>query len=543
MTVLECIDPAKWNDTIIDMPDNRVIISKSGLKLCLEDRIIPARAEIIYIVDLSSSMNPACGTNAGDPYKKRPESLHAAFQYQIDSLPQTHAGYIGFHSFVEMNHCLKPTSVNTPAGISLLHDKVNELQNWVNTHENNTVGYGTNYQAAIDTAIQNFSNPSILDNTSRIIIFISGGEPDSGLGATSAQIQLLQNKYIKVYGIFLGFKIGTGLDSICLRTNGQIYLVPPSCTDTIITILKRIKKEVEPYHPVTLTITNNSLGTSSVGASFFKPSDTVWQTVLNKPLPLKSNLNTIQVNSLFSTPSGHDTTLNFKFTLNVGGDTTHTPCCAYCWHRTHMNININNIPVDTLSSQNNTYTLKFFYYGTDTLTQATILARTITKGDSETITMTNPVFDGKKWIFSKTVPFQILSGNPVHNNGVTEAALNDEITFYWRHPYILMDTAFAKVSVVSPTFSSTGFLPLNNRHIKILQTKNSRGTVITVQFSAPVKNARVTLTAPNGRIVSACKGTDTRQIAVATTRFSNGVYFITVAAGQETITRKIILAQ
>jgi len=541
-----CICPSQWNDTIIDAPANITHLSKHGLKICLEDMVVTGSAEIVYLMDLSSSMNPGFGPTAGDPYKKRPAALYAACRYQIDSLKNSLAGYIGFHSFVEPGHCLKPVKVYTPAGISSLHAMVTVLQAWVDEKENNTTGYETNYRAPIDSAITWLTDPAVAHDTTRAIIIISDGEPDPGLGATAAQIQALRDKHIVVYGIFMGSQMGAALDSICMRTNGKSFLVPPSATDTVVKVVKSIAKTViEPYSPDKITLVNNSNGGSAVSDSFTNISDTVCQAVFDKVLPLKTGINQVQVNAHYSAPSGKDTTFAFKFTYYVGGDTTYkSGCCYYCWYRTQMAVFVNDVPADTLSSQNNNYTLKFFYYGIDdTLTQVTILARTITKGDSETITMTNPVFDGKKWTFSKTVPFQIMSGNPVHNNGITESALQDEVTFYWKKTLEPLDTSFAKVAVVSPTFSSYSSLPLKNRPIKILQTKNSRGTVITVQFSTPVKNALVTLTAPNGRIVSACKGTDTRQIAVATTRFSNGVYFITVAAGQETITRKIILAQ
>ena len=157
--------------------------------------------------------------------------------------------------------------------------------------------------------------------------------------------------------------------------------------------------------------------------------------------------------------------------------------------------------------------------------------------------MSNPIFDGLKWTFSKQIPFKVISGNPVLNDSITEANPEDKVTFYWKHSLEPLDTSCASVAVVSPTFSSYSLLPLNNRQIKILQTKNSRGTSIAVQFSAPVKNAQVTLTALNGRIMSTCKGTDTRQVSLETMHISNGVYFLTIATGHETITRKMILAQ
>jgi len=548
--VLDCIYPGKWKDTIIDVPANITHISKTGLKLCLEDLVIAGSVEIIYIMDLSSSMNPGFGAKAGDPYKKRPSSLKAGFQYQIDSLTSSRAGYIGFQSSVQLDQRLKPVAVNTQAGKDTLNYMVGRLQKWVDSLENQASGCGTNYRVTLDTAIKYFADPTIVHDSNQVIIFISDGEPMANVGATAAQVQTLITNKIPVYGIFLGDSIGKGLDTICTRTSGKSYLVPPSATDTLAKVIKSIVKSVvKPFAPKGLVVLNNSNGTTSVQESYTKISDTVWSFILNKPIPLKKNLNEIQLNSIFGTPDGQDTILSFKFNINVGGDTTYTSECFYCWYRTQIRIYRDaqtNINTDSLTMFDNSYNIRLFYYGLDTLDQVNIKVYVKNSKDTETIILTNPVFDSiPKQTFSKTVPFAIVEDLATPHNNITEACGIgiDQVTFYWNHPAEPIDTSYRAVLVVYPTYSSKSFLSLKNQQITILQKKINRGTSITVQFAVPVKNAEASLLSVQGRKIASSKSSGTKRLIFNNVNITSGVYLIKISAGQERVYKKIILTE
>jgi len=545
--VLDCIYPGKWKDTIIDVPANITHISKTGLKLCLEDLVIAGSVEIIYIMDLSSSMNPGFGAKAGDPYKKRPSSLKAGFQYQIDSLTSSRAGYIGFQSSVQLDQRLKPVAVNTQAGKDTLNYMVGRLQKWVDSLENQASGCGTNYRVTLDTAIKYFADPTIVHDSNQVIIFISDGEPMANVGATAAQVQTLITNKIPVYGIFLGDSIGKGLDTICTRTSGKSYLVPPSATDTLAKVIKSIVKSVvKPFAPKGLVVLNNSNGTTSVQESYTKISDTVWSFILNKPIPLKKNLNEIQLNSIFGTPDGQDTILSFKFYINVGGDTAYTSECFYCWYRTQIRIYRDaqtNINTDSLTMFDNSYNIRLFYYGKDTMSKVDINVFVKSSKDTETITITNPVCDSIKRVFSKTVPFAVIEDMPIQNNGITEAWIKDMITFDWKNPTEPLDTSYRAVIVVTPTFASNLLIPLKKQQINILRKKNSGGTSITLQFRNTVKEVEASLLTVQGRKIVSSKASQAKRLVFNKLNITAGVYLIKITAGKESVFRKIVLAE
>ena len=450
--VLDCIYPVQWNDTIIDVPANITHISKDGLKLCLEDLTVTGSAEIIYIMDLSSSMNPAFAT-PGDPSKKRPEALQAGFQFQIDSASNSLAGYVGFHTSLPADQLLKPVAVNTAGGIASLNQMVQNLQNWVDAMENNSGGYGTDYQEAVQEAIDYFGDPTIVHDSSQAVIFISDGEPSPSY--TAAQLNYFVTNNIPVHGIFLGSSMGTALLNLVNGTGGTSWLVPPSATDTLAKVVKEIVKSlIKPFEPKGLFVRRNvpTPPFTATAVSYQKIGDTAWAAVLDKPIPLFPSMNEIELNAIFGVSDGSvpDTVLTFKFYIDVGGDTSYSNECYYCWYRTHMDVFVNNVAVDTLTWQNNNYTIKLFYYGVDSLDTVNIIARTVQKGDQETITITNPTFDGEKFIFEKTVPFSVTTGTAIPNNGTTEADFEDLVTFNWEHPQEPMDTAYTDVIVSAP---------------------------------------------------------------------------------------------
>jgi len=200
-----------------------------------------------------------------------------------------------------------------------------------------------------------------------------------------------------------------------------------------------------------IAIENRTLNAHAVGVKCDNISDSGWWVVVfDQTLPLKRQLNQIQVNIMKKSPKGNGPIQSFRFYLNVGGDTVYTSECYYCWRRTQAAVFVDNLSVDTLTWQNNSYTIRLFSYGEDTLKEVKIAARTVNKGDLDTITIVNPTFNGLKWTFSKTVPFAVISGNPMLHNGTTEADYNDRIVFYWRNPRESLDTASSSIIVKSP---------------------------------------------------------------------------------------------
>lgn len=473
--ILECIYPDEWKDTVIDVPANITHISKDGLKLCLEDLELVKPADIIYIMDLSYSMYSTNGSNiiqypdpgwqnVGDPYRIRDDALEAAFQFQIDSFPNSRAGYIGFggdlipniglpySGYFSGTHLLPCVNVNT--GQVQLNQIVSDLRNDLETD-----GRGTNFYAPLQRALQWIQDPSIMPDSVKAIIFISDGNISVGnLPSSPAFVSLLNQLNtlnVPIHGIYLGTSVGSDLTDIVTATGGTTTLVPPTDPSALGTVIKNIIKTlIKPFQPKGLTIRRNfptpAFSTSAV--SYQKIGDTAWAAVLDMPIPLYPGSNEIEVISVFGvpTPPPPDTVLQFKFYIDVGGDTTFTSECYYCWYRTQMDVFVNNVPVDTLTWQNNEYTIKLFYYGVDSLNQVDIIARTVQKGDVETITITNPTYDGEKYIFEKTVPFAVITGNATQQNGTTEADFEDLITFNWQHPDEPMDTAYTDVIVSAP---------------------------------------------------------------------------------------------
>lgn len=475
--VLGCIYPGDWQDTIINVPENITRISEEGLKLCLEDLQLQGSAEIVYIMDLSGSMKLT-----GDPSSKRPDALLAGFKFQRDSSSdKSRAAYVGFNNPLVPGHLLPLTLVRP--GWPQLMKMVDTLKAWCNGPQNGA----TNYQLPLDKAIEFFNDPSFIHDTVKAIIFISDGNPDPATNcATPAQIQALITKKIPVYGIFLGSSIGLGLDTICQRTNGKSYLVPPNATDTLAKVVKNIVKTlIKPFVGKSLTVTNTTNGSSANAVSFSKLGDTAWAVKLDKSVYLNKGDNRMAVTSVFGTiDNTQDTTLAFQFTIRVGGQSP-TQECYYCWYRSKILVyDASNKKVDTLSWKDLLYTVQLRYFGPDSakLPSVNILVRTI-KGDSEYLTLPKFTHDGQAEIYSKTVPFQVLLETvpAIKNNGTTEANFQDLITFFYRHPSDKYDTATAKVVVSAPPDSLKIFdKPGDPLTVSMLQyNKNNKIDTVT----------------------------------------------------------------
>jgi archaellum component FlaG (FlaF/FlaG flagellin family) len=443
---LKCIYPGTWQDKTVPVPANVSRIGENGLKLCLSDINMKGSAEIVYIMDLSGSM-----VTTGDPYKKRPGALLAGFTYQKDSASdRSRAGYVGFSSTLISGHLLPLTLVK--AGWTQLANIVDTLR----VYCNNGAGGGTNYGVALDRAISYFDDPGFVHDTAKAIIFISDGEPNANIGATALQVQTLVNKKIPVFGIFLGSSIGIGLDSICTRTLGKSYLVPPTTsTDTLANVVKAIVKSmIKTFVGKSLEVKNLTNATSANSVSMNKIDSITWNIVMDKSIFLNPGINNISVLSKFGTLDGSkDTTLAFQFKINVGGQGP-TQACYWCWYRTRISVyNSSNIKVDTLSWKDLSYTVKVRYFGPDSAKLSTINVSVKTlKGDSEYLTLTKLPHDGQAQPYSKTVPFQVsLESSPaIPLNGTTEANFQDVISYYYVHPSDKQDTASYTVIVSAP---------------------------------------------------------------------------------------------
>jgi len=199
-------------------------------------------ADIIYVMDMSYSMSANCiptincvnNEYPGDPYGKRDEALEVGFNYQVNTSPQSKAGYIGFAGDVLSNYTLSPVTVST--GQTQLNDMVIKLREHIDKDMRES---GTDYRDALDMAITWLDDPSICPHENKAIIFVSDGRPTSGK-QTTAQVNFLKNNNIPVYGIFLGREMGDDLLDLSAETGGISYLVPPSNTDTLETVVGKI---------------------------------------------------------------------------------------------------------------------------------------------------------------------------------------------------------------------------------------------------------------------------------------------------------------
>ncbi len=472
--VLDCIYPLQWNDKTVQVPANITHISREGLKLCLDDLEIGGEADIIYIMDLSWSMYKTSNNgspiqypdpgwqNVGDPHRIRDDALEAGFNFQRTDYPRSTAGYIGFGAdlipdigspwsgYFTNNHLLP--CVNVVSGQTQLDQMVTALRNDLETD-----GQGTNYYAPLEKALEWINNSSITPHEDKAIIFISDGdisvgdEPDDPAFVTL--LNQIKNAGVKIHGIYLGPSLKDDLAGIVDPTGGTLTLIPPTApADSLASVIKQIiQNEIDPFEPVGISVNNLTTGSNATAVSYTEVEDTIWQAILNKPVALKPDLNEIRLNSKFTTPSGKDTVLTFKFYIDVGGE-PYTNECYYCWYRTQLKVLVNNVQIDTLTWENDEYTVQLEYYGYDTLDQVDIVVRTTRKGDYEVITITDFTFDGEKFIYSATVPFSVLtsSQNATSNNGTTESDYEDLITFSWQHPEEVLDTAYTEVIVSAP---------------------------------------------------------------------------------------------
>lgn len=458
----DTIDCIYIDDTLnqyqFSVPYNITHIAKEGLEICLEDLELSRPVDIIYIIDYSRSMISTF-IPPGDEFHKRDDALEAGFSYQYNEFPQSKAGYVGFGSNLALqstypslsgDHLLAPVNVETEW--ALLDNIITIARSDV---DNDRHASGTNYYAALDQAIKWIQDPSICPHEDKSIIFISDGDPNEG-GDYGPLTNILISENVPVHGIFLGSGMGEGLDTLATVTGGTSWLVPPEDTDTLSTVVTNI---VQTYNvefvSKGITIINQTTNSSATG-QITEYDDTTWVVNLYKPVGLKQGLNRLNLNARFGQQGTDtlDTLLFFDFFIDVSPFEPYTSECYECWYRTQIKVVEVNSPldeIDTLTWQYNEYRIQLEYYGSDTTVDTVdIIVRTTQKGDLDTITITNPSFDGEKYIFDITVPFAVTTGNAIHGNGETEADYQDMVTLYWQHPEESMDTAYAEVPVSAP---------------------------------------------------------------------------------------------
>ncbi|MBD3345062.1 MAG: hypothetical protein GF401_08375 [Chitinivibrionales bacterium] len=464
------------------VPENVTRISRDGLRLCLDAVALDAPVDLIFVVDLSGSMNPTrYGNNdvichgglqnqtgdsytiapyqydslsipfdnsncewAGDPYGQRAIAVQAGISrlYTSHAASQSTAGYIGFNDNIESNHSFPPILLDEIGKSQFDQDVVNTLEQWVNDRNGGT----TDYREALDRAIEWLQNSSLTPNKNKAVIFISDGRPccpdnDESVSPTDTQRMFFRSNNIPVYGIFLGGgDAGGALNDLAEYSNGAYIAISPESTQTLLpTIVDSIVGEIsQGYAAQTVSVKNISTGQSAADSdSIYVISETEFQIFLDSVIELHPGNNQIAIDAHFSSPtqSVDDTTISFNITIAVEG-AADPSCVTYTCHPA-SELEILN---DSLSQQDTRYTLRLTTYATE-LSEAYITVTSRNKGDrEENIRLTNPSMrvdnSGNGYlIFETTVSFiSSNTGFSTPNNGITEARLTDTLDAEWKHP-------------------------------------------------------------------------------------------------------------
>ncbi len=471
-SVIDCINIDEWNNKIKDVPLNISRISSDSLKLCTGFLNLSNPVDIIYIIELSGSM-----IDVGDPFRKRDDALRAGFQYQIDSLKQSHAGYIGFGRSIPPEHVLAP--INVTNGQTQLMEMADYLQTYI---ENDQNARGCRYNVALEKAISMLDDPVYCPHETKAIIFITDGEPNSGYSYTNSQLQYLTQNNVKVHGIFLGIDMGTAISNLASQTGGTSTLTTPMNNDTLVEIVKEI---VDDYRDATLLekaiLINSRTNDTVTSVGSYEVTDTILGVKMNTFLPLGIGTNDITVYSQFTSLSGYDTTLDFQFIINVS-DEEYTSECYYCWHRADLKALVGNTEIDTLTGQNNTFNIQLEYFGKDSLSQIEVDITTPNKQDSESAVLSNSGWNGQNWTFTGPMPFKVTPDSAVINNDTTEAGNADFVYLKWIHPKDTRDSAFDTV-IVAGTSSNNLVIydkPGDPATITMKQYKTSPDTTVLI---------------------------------------------------------------
>jgi hypothetical protein len=118
--------------------------------------------------------------------------------------------------------------------------------------------------------------------------------------------------------------------------------------------------------------------------------------------------------------------------------------------KAELEVLVNGIIADTLTWQNNNYTIRLKYFGKDSLDHADVIVKTKNKNDLDTFLLNNTGWDGSKWVFTGPAHFEITIMDPIHGNDTTEADFTDSINLKWTHPKNTHKTAYDTVVVSTP---------------------------------------------------------------------------------------------
>ncbi len=549
-----CIFQTNYNGIVKSIPLNVSRFPRDYFSFCKQSYVTIKPTAIIYIMDLSGSMYRYNGQtvqypdpgweNVGDPYRLRDDALECGFSTQQEKMPHSLAGYIGFGSNVILdnprfrgNHVLPLTDVTD--SVSKFKEIVTLLKNDLESGPE-----GTNYLAPLNYAIEWFKE--LQENYIKAIVFISDGEPNSGLEPSSGQIDTLINNKIVVHGIHLGTGTSNILSNLCTATNGTYSLVTPNNMEYISQVVERIVVTTsEPLRLKSASVLNKSLKPSmSSSLSFIEEiNDSMSQVYLNNFIPLQIGPNEMVINAAFETESGSfDTSRADFFYIDVSND--EPPCsCHKCWHRAGIQLLDSNTAIDTLTTNINAYTIDLAYYANDTLPTTKVIVKTVSKGDCDTISIQNSGWDGEKWIFSGIVPFTVTTTAPILGNKQTESSNNDLIMLSWTHPRDIRDTAADTIIVNVDNTSLNAQSPLVKGDIKIHAQNKLYGLFIRIQFPTIVDNVEASLVSLDGRVMCTKQGIKTNRLHLTSNNISNGMYLIRINSKDQVVYKKICLIQ
>ncbi|MBD3320101.1 MAG: VWA domain-containing protein, partial [Chitinivibrionales bacterium] len=492
-----CLDSTTMSGEIIQIPEDVTRISTDGLSLCLEDITTQAATDLVFIVDLSGSMNPY-GFNAGggicelipggasqtgdsaieynddslslpvydspycyahrtagDPHGQRENAIRSGLQ-QFAASPfaaQSTVGYIGFGHYVAtfervgndgdegwekgLYQFLRPVNFDA-SGRADMTEQIDMLETII---DNRYQRGGTRYIPPLDTVINWFSDSSLTPNNNKAIIFISDGRSEGGF---TEQQNDLDSMDVPLYGIFLG---NQGEDDLrTLATDERFYQIPHDQPDSLQAVVDIIIGELmAEFTTGQVTASNNTNGSSAVSDTVIE-SDTaagVFDVSLNRIISLDEGINDIEVTANFTSAQGVDTTIGFSFKLDVSGAASE--CSVFVCYPVSVLEFIEPGPGDSLTNQDAQYRIRLTSYSFNG-DSVTLYART-SKGDLEEIVLTNPQTQGNSIVFEGTYPFSSGAGGVGHQNGTSEADFDDTLRIRWEHPDDDRDTAHARMPV------------------------------------------------------------------------------------------------
>lgn len=472
---IPCVSAAEFSGRTFVVPANVTRISRNGLHVCLSDTAFNNPADIVYVVDMSGSMLP-CYSDPGDPYFKRADAVRAGYEYQRDSVPGSRFGYVGFagtlvtrdnwgdderqyintwrdcyygsnEARLRSDHLLPPVVLDA-AGQTRAEQAIANLYHDQHLRD----ASGTNYYVSLRRALYWLTDPVLSPNPNKAIVFVTDGRPTRDETLHDRIVDSLIDEGIPVFGIHLGTTDNTTLAAISRATGGAYYVVPPSNTDTLATVVRGIVREINNYLFDALTVSAN--GVTANGIDAVKNADAgTWDITLDAIVPLMPGPNTVVFYSRFDIgESGNSKELSFSFTIDVSGPPDQA--CVSCRPVTTVNIlsPSTGAPLDSLTFQDSAYLLQLRYYGEDQLSAVNVAVQT-GKGDYEVVHMSSPAIGPNgELVFERVVPFVIVDETVAAgpNNGITQAAVIDTLAAGWAHPHDPRDTASCRVPVVSP---------------------------------------------------------------------------------------------